>query len=114
MLPQTEKYKRLAAERVERLFELAEGVFQVRPALADRYVQLAWHLATRYNLRFPPHMKRRFCRRCKSFWMPGVTCRVRTRPKPARIVITCLKCGRIVRLPCGPERKATEGVSTSI
>jgi len=100
-----DEYKKLAAERVGYLFELAEGVFKKSPELADRYVQLAWKLATRYNVRFPPHLKRKFCRRCKSFWVPSVTCRVRTRPDPPCVVITCLRCGRITRLPYGPKRE---------
>jgi len=99
--PPIDEYKKLVAERVEHLFKLAEGVFRKSPELADRYVQLTWRLATRYNVRFPPHLKRKFCRRCKSFWVPSVTCRVRTRPDPPRVIITCLRCGRITRLPYG-------------
>jgi len=101
--PAIDEYKQLAAERIEHLFELAEGVFRKRPELADRYVQIAWKLAARYNIRFQPHLKRKFCRRCKSFWVPGTTCRVRTRPDPPRVIITCCGCGRIIRLPY--ERK---------
>jgi len=99
-----DEYKKLAAERMEHLFELAEGVFGKSQELADRYVRLAWRLATRYNVRFPPSLKRKFCRRCKSFWVPSVTCRVRTRPAPPRLIITCLRCGRITRLPYGRKR----------
>lgn len=93
------EHKQIAAERVERLFELADEIFGRHPELADRYVQLAWRLATRYNVRFPPHLKQKFCRRCKSFWVPGVTCRVRTRSHPPRVVITCLRCGKVTSLP---------------
>jgi ribonuclease P protein subunit RPR2 len=102
--PPIDEYKRLAAERIERLFELADRVFRKRPELADRYVQLAWRLATRYNVRFPPHLKRKFCRRCKTFWVPSVTCRVRTRPHPPSVIVTCLRCGRITRLPYKQKR----------
>ncbi|MEM2908023.1 MAG: hypothetical protein QXP65_02325 [Candidatus Hadarchaeales archaeon] len=92
--------KIIAAERIDRLFELAERVFRERPALADRYVQLAWRLATRYNLRMPAHLRRKFCRKCLSFLKPGVSCRVRTRPRPSpSIVITCLRCGHRTRVP---------------
>ncbi|MCS7132014.1 MAG: ribonuclease P [Hadesarchaea archaeon] len=90
----------IAAERIERLFELAERVFDGRPALADRYVQLAWRLATRYNLRMPAYLKRKFCRKCLSFLRPGVSCRVRTRSRPSpSVVITCLRCGHHMRVP---------------
>jgi len=102
--------KIIAAERVDRLFELAEQVFGKRPSLADRYVRLAWRLATRYNLRMPPHLKRKFCRKCLSFWRPGITCRVRTRSRPSpSIVITCLRCGHRTRVPY--RRKGVEKVN---
>ena len=97
------EHKRIAAERVERLFELAEGVFGRRPELADRYVELAWRLKTRYNVKLPARLKRKFCRECLSFWKPGVSCRVRV--QPGRVTLTCLKCGRIMRLPYKPKKK---------
>ena len=101
---QIDEHKNLVGERVGYLFKMAEGVFGKSQELADRYVRLAWKLSTRYNVRFPPSLKRKFCRRCKSFWVPSVTCRVRTRPDPPRVVITCLRCGRITRLPYGRKR----------
>lgn len=98
---QTEDFKKLAAERIERLFDLSEGVFRERPELADRYVRAAWKLKTRYNIRLPKSLKLKFCRKCLSFWRPGVSCRVRVQSK--RIAITCLKCGKIKRLPYGKK-----------
>lgn len=105
------EHKRIATERVERLFELAEGIFSKRPELADRYVQLAWRLKTRYNLRLPPHLKRKFCRKCLSFWRPGVSCRVRV--QSGCVFITCLRCGRITRLPYKPKRAGNKTKSNA-
>lgn len=95
------EFKKIAAERVERLFELAETEFKQHPELSDRYVRLAWKLKTRYNVKLPSHLKRKFCRKCLSFWMPGVSCRVRL--QSGRIVVTCLRCGRVERLPYKPK-----------
>lgn len=101
--------KAIAAERIERLFELAEQASSSRPELANRYVRLAWRLATRYNIRLPPRLKRKFCRKCMAFLKIGVSCRVRTRPKPPRVIITCLNCGHKMRIPYGEkERKSNE------
>lgn len=92
--------KRIGKERVERLLDLASSVFDRRPELAHRYAELAWKIKTRYNLRLPKELKRKFCRRCQTFWVPGETCRVRLRsPNPPRIVITCLECGYKRRVP---------------
>lgn len=98
---QTNEFKELAAERIERLFELAEDTFKARPELADNYVRAAWRLKTKYNLRLPKNLKRKFCRKCLSFWRPGASCRVRV--QSGRMVVTCLRCGRITRLPYGAK-----------
>ncbi len=92
-----DEFKKIAAERMERLLGLAEETFKQRPKLADRYVRLAWKLKTRYNLKLPSHLKRKFCRKCFSFWKPGASCRVRV--QSGRVVVTCLQCGRVTRLP---------------
>ena len=89
----------IARERVERLFELAEGIADERQRLADRYIELAWRMVKRYNLRLPPHLKRKFCRKCLSYLRPGVTSRVRVHPAPPRVVVTCLRCGHLMRFP---------------
>ena len=103
---QKDEIKILAYERIERLFGLAEGVFRERPELADRYVRAAWKLKTRYNLRLPKNLKLTFCRKCLSFWMPGESCRVRV--KSGGVIITCLRCGRVKRLPYGAEKGPKE------
>jgi len=97
-------YKEIARERIERLFELAEQVFHEDRKLANRYVELSWRIATRYNVRIPPHLKRKFCRKCLSYLVPGASCSVRTRSKPRRLIITCFNCGHIVRLPLENKR----------
>lgn len=90
----------IAMERVERLIDLASDVYDSRPELAHRYVELAWRIKTRYNLSLPSRLKRKFCRKCLSLWVPGVTCRVRLRPsRPPHMAVTCLECGRVWRIP---------------
>jgi ribonuclease P protein subunit RPR2 len=90
-------YKAIAAERIERLFELAEKAFEKHPELSDRYVKLAWKISTRYNVRLPVNLKRKFCRKCLSFSRPGVSCRVRI--QSGCVTITCLRCGHAVHQP---------------
>lgn len=99
-----DEIKKITAERIERLFELAEGAFKGHPELANRYVELAWRLKTRYNLKLPPYLKRKFCKKCLSFWKPGVSCRVRV--QSGCVVMTCLCCGRVARLPHKPKKKS--------
>jgi len=97
--------RKIATERIERLLQLAEEAFDRRPELSHRYAELAWKLKTRYNVRLPPELKRKFCRKCRAFWVPGVTCRVRVRPKRKHVVTTCLRCGYQRRIPYGPKKR---------
>ncbi len=101
-----EELRKLAKKRIEYLLDLAGQVFKQHPERADRYVKLSWKIKTRYNVRLPAYLKRKFCRKCLSFWVPGSTCRVRLHS--GRVNITCLKCGRVVRLPYRPRLLSRE------
>jgi ribonuclease P protein subunit RPR2 len=84
--------------------QLAREVFHRDAALAKRYVELARRIAMRYNVRFPLKWKRFFCKSCGSFLVPGVNLRVRCTKQ--RVVMTCLECGRVRRIPYVREKKA--------
>ncbi|MEM2874833.1 MAG: hypothetical protein QW567_02250 [Candidatus Hadarchaeales archaeon] len=84
-------------ERVRSLLRMAEEEIGRRPELSERYVRLAWRIKTRRRLGLPADLRRRFCRKCLTVWVPGLTCRVRI--KKGRLTITCLRCGRVIRLP---------------
>ncbi|WNZ28379.1 MAG: ribonuclease P [Candidatus Bathyarchaeota archaeon] len=92
--------KQIALQRVHILFGLAKQVAHENPELAQRYVRLARKVAMRARLRLPREYRFLVCRKCKSFILPGVNCRTRiqSRREP-HIVITCLNCGRITRIP---------------
>ncbi len=96
--------RRIARERIEILMQLAGEVFHRDPKLARRYVELARRIAMRYNVRFPKRWKRFFCKACGSFLVPGVNMRVRCTKQ--RVVITCLECGKVKRIPYVREKKA--------
>ncbi len=97
--------RRIALERMEILFRQAEKeALRGRPARARRYVDLARRIGMRYNVRVPPAFKRRFCKKCLAYLLPGVNARVRV--GRGRLVITCMGCGAIQRLPYREERQA--------
>lgn len=94
------KVKKIALERIERLLDFASKIFKERPELAHRYAELVWKIKTRYNLKLPQRLKRKFCKKCQSFWVPGKTCRVRLKSsRPPHVVINCLECGYEKRIP---------------
>ena len=87
----------IAMERIDLLFEFAErerarGHYE----RLDRYVELARKIGMRYNVRIPAKYKRRFCKHCYSYLMPGRNAEFRTRNK--FIVIHCNKCGKLMRM----------------
>ncbi|MEK6987418.1 MAG: ribonuclease P protein component 4 [Candidatus Thermoplasmatota archaeon] len=95
--------RRIALERMEILFHLAEKEALVRhEARARRYVELARRIGMRYNVRVPPQFRRRFCKKCLAYLVPSVNARVRV--GRGHIVVTCLPCGAVQRLPYRAEQ----------
>ena len=92
--PQT---KKIARERIARLFELAGSEFASHPELSNRYVAIARKIAMRQRVRIDRQFRRQFCRHCSSFLVPGTTSRVRVRDD--RVVVTCLVCKTRRRYP---------------
>ena len=94
---------RIARERISTLFALAEREAATgHGELADRYVNIARRVGTRYNVRVLPEYRELYCRGCSAFWVEGRT--VRTRLRSGRRVRTCLRCGRERRTLLGEAR----------
>jgi ribonuclease P protein subunit RPR2 len=92
--------RKIAIERIRILFDLAKDRLHDYPDLAQRYAELARKIAMKMRVKIPPEYKRLICKHCKKFILPGRTCRVRLQPKrEPHIVITCLLCGGITRIP---------------
>lgn len=83
--------QKTALSRINVLFEQAE----LRPKFSKRYVSLARRMSSRHKVSIPIKWRRRFCKECSAFWIPGRTCSVRKRV--GRLVYTCLECGSVRR-----------------
>ena len=97
------KQKIIAKERIAKLFKLAEEAFPKNPERSNRYVELARKIAMKYNIRIPKELKRRFCKHCYTYLVPGVNCRVRT--KKGKVVYYCFNCKKYMRFPYTKEKK---------
>jgi len=95
--------KTIAKERIEILLNLAKDEFPMDRELSRRYVKLSRRIGSRYNVRLQKKEKAVVCRGCNSLLVPGVNLRVRTHDH--RVVMTCLDCGRVRRIPSTRERK---------
>jgi len=93
----------IAAKRINELFILAGQEFSREPKLADRYVALAIKISQKYKTPIPSVFKRRFCRKCHSYLVPGKNLRVRF--QKSHMVYCCLSCKEIMRFPYIKEQK---------
>jgi len=102
--------KRIVAERIERLFQLADAEFRHHPERSSRYVELARKLSRKNKVPIPGRWKRRFCKKCGAFWIPGKNLIVRTKPRPQpHVEYICLECGARRRLPYLREKLKLRG-----
>ncbi|MEM3617469.1 MAG: ribonuclease P protein component 4 [Candidatus Bathyarchaeia archaeon] len=98
--------KRIARQRIQSLFRLARETYHNDPFLAQRYVDIARRVAMAAKIRLPTEYRRMVCRHCKSLILPGVSCRVRIKQqREPHVVITCLKCGKHMRIPLKRKKK---------
>ena len=98
--------KQIASQRVTTLFRLAKKTFKEDPQLAQRYVTLARKIAMAAKIRLPRQYRLQVCRHCKSFIQAGANSRIRIQQqREPHIVITCLNCGKHMRIPLRKRRK---------
>ena len=86
----------IAAERIERLHELARAAAADDDELARSYVRLARRVAERNRLPLPRTFRRFTCDECDAYLRPGDNARVRL--QDGHVVITC-ECGAHARYP---------------
>ncbi len=98
----------IAVQRIARLLTLADLVYGLNKELSRRYVLLATRIARRARVRIPDPWRLRICKRCLTILKPGVNCSIRIRPKRGKhIVIRCLECGHIIRVPIERRLRAS-------
>jgi ribonuclease P protein subunit RPR2 len=90
--------RKIAIQRIHRLFQLARGVIHEDEELAQRYVVLARRISMASRMRIPREYRRQMCRGCKKLILPGVNCHVRIQQRrEPHIVVTCGYCGKQMR-----------------
>ncbi|MCF2135796.1 MAG: hypothetical protein K9W43_01000 [Candidatus Thorarchaeota archaeon] len=97
--------KKLARERVDILWKLAQAKAKENPELARQQVATARRISRKVRKSLPREIGRRVCRRCGTVLIPGHNCRVRVRHNRAtHVTVTCLTCGAIRRFPVRRQR----------
>ena len=103
--------KQLALEHIRRYFELADERVAVAKTkdpflhigFAKRYITLARNISMKYKVKIPSALKRRICKHCHTFLIPGYNCRVRLRDK--KVCYYCSECRNFTRIPYLKEVK---------
>ena len=98
--------KQIARQRILTLFEQAKKASRTNPKLAARYVLSARKIAMAARIHLPLEFKRETCKKCNSFFVHGVNCRVRVKQKrEPHVVVTCLNCGHQARKMLKPKEQ---------
>ena len=98
--------KQIARERVQILFQQAMRMYKTDPQLARSYIGTARKISMAARLRLPAAYTRRICKNCNTLLVPGESSRVRIKPtRETHLVVTCLKCGSLKRIPMRPKSK---------
>ncbi len=91
--------QKLARERIKLLFSEAEKAFSEHPERAKRYVEMARKIGTKHNVSLSGGLKKRFCKKCGGFLVPGTNCTVRLDSVKGNIIFTCKSCRTVKRYP---------------
>lgn len=89
------KYNKIAAERINILLSEAQKSFSAHPERSHRYAELVHKLKLKYKVKLAPEIKRRLCKKCHKFMVPGKNCSIRIHN--SRIIYTCKECGAVRR-----------------
>ncbi|MDP3640292.1 MAG: ribonuclease P protein component 4 [Nanoarchaeota archaeon] len=98
--------KHIAQERIRKLFQQADVMFSTHPELSNRYIILARKIAMKARMPIPRELKRQFCKHCLAYLRPGANARIRTRQ--GKVVISCLGCKNILRIPMGKKKRPSK------
>ena len=88
--------KELALTEIENILNKAKDVFDEKPELANKYAKKSRRISLKYKIKLPLKLKRRICKNCHSYLVPGKNLRVRTHK--GHVVYYCLECKKFMRM----------------
>jgi len=86
----------LAKQHIHDLFKEAKAIYKIDKKLANRYVFLARKIAMKFKVKIPKEYKRRFCKHCYTYLVPGDNCKVRT--SRGNVVYYCYSCKKYMKI----------------
>ena len=101
-LKQKDKEKEIAINHVHAMFLEAEKQASQNIELSNKLIDSSLQILMKFRLRIPSVYKTKFCKNCKTFFIPGVNCRVRTHK--CKIIYHCFKCKSFIRKNITPKK----------
>jgi len=95
-------WRSIALERINDLFNQAGKIFHYSKEYSNRYVTLARKISMKYKVKTPSELKKRFCKHCYSYLVPGNTSRVRIHK--SKVIYYCKNCRKFMRFPIKDRR----------
>ncbi len=89
----------IANERIQILFSRAEEEFALHPELSNRYVEISRDIAKKFNIHIPVELRRKFCKKCGSYLVPGKNLTVRILSDEKKVARICGVCGNVQKIP---------------
>jgi len=89
--------KKIANERIGKLFDFAKKYAKKRPELSKRYISMAIKISKKYNATIPSKLKKKFCKKCHVFFIPGKTVIVRKIRGSNMALYICKECGTNIK-----------------
>jgi ribonuclease P protein subunit RPR2 len=88
----------IAKKRIIQLFLMAEKMASSgNIILSNRYIEIARKISMRYKISIPKDFKRRICKNCYKYLVPGLNCRIRI--YRSKLIIYCYNCKNYTRIP---------------
>lgn len=97
-----DKGKERAKNEIERLFSLAKE--RGDSEISSESIKLANKISQKFRIRLSPELKRKFCKKCFSYYVPGKNSIVRI--DKGRVAYHCKICGNIAKYPYAKEQKS--------
>jgi len=88
--------KKQALDEVTKILGKAKVAFAKNPELAHKYAKKARRIALKYKIKLPVNLKRKICKYCYGYLVPGKTLRIRT--NKGHVVYYCLMCKKFMRI----------------
>lgn len=88
--------QRQAFSEITLILSKASEAFEKKPELSHKYAKKARRMSLKYKLKLPLNIRRRICKNCFSFLVPGKNLRVRT--TRGHVTYYCLECKKFMRM----------------